>query len=69
MANTESDILTIKDDILKAQAEPKEVDMAEELKKQYPELDLNLKGMNIPKIGYAAINRHGNIEYATTLVF
>lgn len=64
LANTESDILTIKDNILKAQAEPKEVNMAEELKKQYP----HLKEMNLPEIGYAVINRNGNIEYATTLV-
>ena len=64
LANTESDILTIKDNILKAQAEPQEVNMAEELKKQYPDVKLT----NLPKIGYAAINRHGNIEYATTLV-
>ena len=64
LANTESDILTIKDNILKAQAEPKEVNIAEEIKKQYP----HLKEMNWPEIGYAAINRNGNIEYATTLV-
>jgi hypothetical protein len=64
LANTESEILTIKDNILKAQAEPREVDMGEEIKKQYP----HLKEMNWPEIGYAAINRNGNIEYATTLV-